>query len=238
MTVEVFTLTLPRLNLSNIGASPKTPNEICKIFWALPAIIEESLKGFQRSQDNAKLTQIRLSVDRGDNKKRFSTVKCRSWQLTNPGLLKEAKISSHTAMLQTRVCALFDAMRKERGTTRVRALVMTIGLDLPKQILKAQTEARKPENIKKEDVGGILVENSKDPEKLRTEKLEPRADGTIACSAKVSLGKESYGSVAGKLKPRYVDLSKLLARLEGCLQAGTSSKRLSREFTTTFHVLI
>ncbi|GJV55291.1 putative reverse transcriptase domain-containing protein, partial [Tanacetum coccineum] len=35
---------------------------------------------------------------------------------------------------------------------RVRALVMTIGLDLPKQILNAQTEARKPENIKSEDV--------------------------------------------------------------------------------------
>ncbi|GKB08735.1 reverse transcriptase domain-containing protein, partial [Tanacetum coccineum] len=52
---------------------------------------------------------------------------------------------------------------------------MTIGLDLPKQILKAQTEARKPENIKSEDVGGMLVENSKDPEKLRTEKLEPTA---------------------------------------------------------------
>ncbi|GJR41304.1 putative reverse transcriptase domain-containing protein [Tanacetum coccineum] len=63
-----------------------------------------------------------------------------------------------------------DALsRKEREPLRVRALVMTIGLDLPKQILKAQTEARKPENIKKEDVGGILVENSKDPEKLRTE---------------------------------------------------------------------
>ncbi|GJZ92678.1 hypothetical protein Tco_0664743 [Tanacetum coccineum] len=30
-----------------------------------------------------------------------------------------------------------------------------------------------------EDVGGILVENSKDPKKLRTEKLEPRADGTM-----------------------------------------------------------
>nr|GEY56557.1 hypothetical protein [Tanacetum cinerariifolium] len=36
---------------------------------------------------------------------------------------------------------------------RVRALVMTIGLDLPKQILGAQTEARKPENLKKENVG-------------------------------------------------------------------------------------
>ncbi|GJU40229.1 putative reverse transcriptase domain-containing protein [Tanacetum coccineum] len=74
-----------------------------------------------------------------------------------------------------------DALsRKEREPPlRVRALVMTIGLDLPKQILNAQTEARKPENIKNEDVGGMLVENSKDPEKLRTEKLEPRADGTL-----------------------------------------------------------
>ncbi|GJX70331.1 putative reverse transcriptase domain-containing protein [Tanacetum coccineum] len=67
-----------------------------------------------------------------------------------------------------------DALsRKEREPLRVRALVMTIGLDLLKQILRAQTEARKQENIKKEDVGGILVENSKDPEKLRTEKLNP-----------------------------------------------------------------
>ncbi|GJT34070.1 putative reverse transcriptase domain-containing protein [Tanacetum coccineum] len=36
---------------------------------------------------------------------------------------------------------------------------------------REKTEARKPENIKKEDVGGMLLENSKDPEKLRTEKL-------------------------------------------------------------------
>nr|GFB39871.1 putative reverse transcriptase domain-containing protein [Tanacetum cinerariifolium] len=43
---------------------------------------------------------------------------------------------------------------KEREPLRVRALVMTIGLDLPKQILNAQTEARKRENIIKEDVGG------------------------------------------------------------------------------------
>ncbi|GJR39813.1 reverse transcriptase domain-containing protein [Tanacetum coccineum] len=52
-------------------------------------------------------------------------------------------------------------------------------LNLPKQILDAQTEARKPENIKNEDVGCMLVENSKDPKKLRMEKLEPRADGTL-----------------------------------------------------------
>ncbi|GKB19884.1 putative reverse transcriptase domain-containing protein [Tanacetum coccineum] len=52
-------------------------------------------------------------------------------------------------------------------------------LNLPKQILDAQTEAWKPENIKNEDVGGMLLDNSKDPEKFRTKKLEPRADGTL-----------------------------------------------------------
>ncbi|GJY87272.1 putative reverse transcriptase domain-containing protein [Tanacetum coccineum] len=51
---------------------------------------------------------------------------------------------------------------------------------LSKQILDAQTEAQKQRNIKNEDVGGMLVENSKDPEKFRNgEKLEPRADGTL-----------------------------------------------------------
>ncbi|GKE90511.1 putative reverse transcriptase domain-containing protein [Tanacetum coccineum] len=78
-----------------------------------------------------------------------------------------------------------DALgRKEREPLRVQYLVMTISLDLLKQILKAQTKARKPENIKKEDVGGMLVENSKDPKKLRTEKLEPRADGTLCLNGR------------------------------------------------------
>ncbi|GKF30266.1 putative reverse transcriptase domain-containing protein [Tanacetum coccineum] len=69
--------------------------------------------------------------------------------------------------------------RKEREPLRVRALVMTIGLDLPKQILEAQTKARKPKNLKSEDVRGMLIENSKDPEKPCKEKLEPRADETL-----------------------------------------------------------
>nr|GFA44564.1 putative reverse transcriptase domain-containing protein [Tanacetum cinerariifolium] len=68
--------------------------------------------------------------------------------------------------------------RKEREPLRVQALVMTIGLDLPKQIMNAQTEARKLENIKKEDVGGMLVENTKNPDAIREQKFKPRADGT------------------------------------------------------------
>ncbi|GJR25307.1 putative reverse transcriptase domain-containing protein [Tanacetum coccineum] len=57
-------------------------------------------------------------------------------------------------------------------------------LDLRKQILNAQTEARKPENIKNEDVGGMLVENAKNPEAIRTEKLEPRVDGTLCLNGR------------------------------------------------------
>nr|GEZ71458.1 putative reverse transcriptase domain-containing protein [Tanacetum cinerariifolium] len=44
---------------------------------------------------------------------------------------------------------------------------------------REKTEARKPENLKKEDVGGMLIENSKDPKKFKKEKLEPRTDGTL-----------------------------------------------------------
>ncbi|GJY51364.1 putative reverse transcriptase domain-containing protein [Tanacetum coccineum] len=92
-----------------------------------------------------------------------------------------------------------DALsRKERiKPLRVRALVMTIGLDLPKRILEAQMEARKPENLKSEDVGGMLIENSKDPEKPRKEKLEPRADGTLCLNNRSWL-------------PRYGDLRTLI----------------------------
>ncbi|GJV15704.1 putative reverse transcriptase domain-containing protein [Tanacetum coccineum] len=61
---------------------------------------------------------------------------------------------------------------------------MIIGLNLPKQILNAHTEARKHENIKNEDVRGMLIENSKDLETLRIEKLEPRADGTLCLNGR------------------------------------------------------
>nr|GEZ19775.1 hypothetical protein [Tanacetum cinerariifolium] len=50
---------------------------------------------------------------------------------------------------------------------------MTISLNLPKQILEAQIEALKPENLKKEDVGGMIRMD------IPKERLEPRADGTL-----------------------------------------------------------
>ncbi|GKB76501.1 putative reverse transcriptase domain-containing protein [Tanacetum coccineum] len=55
-----------------------------------------------------------------------------------------------------------DALsRKELNKTlQVRVLVMTIGLNLPIQILEAQIEARKPENLKNEDVGDFRLKQA------------------------------------------------------------------------------
>nr|GEX17240.1 putative reverse transcriptase domain-containing protein [Tanacetum cinerariifolium] len=59
-----------------------------------------------------------------------------------------------------------------------KGLVMTIGLDLPKQILKAQVEALKPENLEDDNVGGMIRKD------IPKEKLEPRADGTLCLNGK------------------------------------------------------
>ncbi|GKC70854.1 putative reverse transcriptase domain-containing protein [Tanacetum coccineum] len=62
-----------------------------------------------------------------------------------------------------------DALsQKERiKPLRVRALVLTNGLNLPVQILKAQVEARREENYETKDLGGMI------------KNLEPHANGTL-----------------------------------------------------------
>nr|GFB61685.1 putative reverse transcriptase domain-containing protein [Tanacetum cinerariifolium] len=59
---------------------------------------------------------------------------------------------------------------------------MTIGLNLPKQILNAQSEARKEENFINEDLQGMI------------NKLEPRADKTLC------LNNQSWISCFGDLR--------------------------------------
>nr|GFB26905.1 putative reverse transcriptase domain-containing protein [Tanacetum cinerariifolium] len=60
-----------------------------------------------------------------------------------------------------------DAKRKGKANVVVDAL--------------SRKEREQPLRVRAldEDVGGMLVENSRDSEKVRTEKLEPRADGTL-----------------------------------------------------------
>ncbi|GKA72643.1 putative reverse transcriptase domain-containing protein [Tanacetum coccineum] len=88
-----------------------------------------------------------------------------------------------------KVNVVADALsRKERiKPLRVRVLVMTIGLNLPKQILEAQTEALKPENLIAKDVEGMLRQG------LTKEKLEPRAEGTLCLNNRSWLSR--YGDL-------------------------------------------
>nr|GEU56013.1 putative reverse transcriptase domain-containing protein [Tanacetum cinerariifolium] len=79
----------------------------------------------------------------------------------------DCKIHYHPRKANLVVGAL---SKKERiKPLRVQALVMIIGLDLPKQTLNAQIEARKLENFEAKDARGLI----------RKEKLEHHADGTL-----------------------------------------------------------
>nr|GFA60839.1 putative reverse transcriptase domain-containing protein [Tanacetum cinerariifolium] len=68
-----------------------------------------------------------------------------------------------------------DALSRKEWSRplRVQALVMIMGLNLPKKILEAQTEALKLGNLSAEDIEGMLKKD------LPREKLEPRADETL-----------------------------------------------------------
>nr|GEY46701.1 reverse transcriptase domain-containing protein [Tanacetum cinerariifolium] len=70
-------------------------------------------------------------------------------------------------------------IKEQIKTLRVRVLVMTISLDLPKQILEVQSKVRKLENLGAEDVRGMRIENLRKSDNPRKEKLEPRTDGTL-----------------------------------------------------------
>ncbi|GJS91186.1 putative reverse transcriptase domain-containing protein [Tanacetum coccineum] len=156
-----------------------------------------------------KLTQKKVKFDWGDKQEAFPILKeklCSAPILALPEgaenfIIHEKNYMTHDMDLGAVVfalkiwrhymygtkCTVFtdhkmaDALsRKERiKPLQVRALVMTIGLDLPKQLLEAQTEARKLENLSAEDVGGMLIENLRESDNPKKEKLEPRAGGTL-----------------------------------------------------------
>nr|GFB09872.1 reverse transcriptase domain-containing protein [Tanacetum cinerariifolium] len=111
-----------------------------------------------------KLTQKGIKFDWGENEKNaFQLIKqklCSAPILALPEGSKDCVVycdASHKGLpvviTREKANVVADALsRKERiEPLRVRALVMTIGLDLLRQILEPQIEALKPENLEKED---------------------------------------------------------------------------------------
>ncbi|GJS78638.1 putative reverse transcriptase domain-containing protein [Tanacetum coccineum] len=136
-------------------ASPKSPMEIHQ-FLGLAGYYRRFIKGFSKiAKPMTKLTQKKVKFEWGDKQETlFQLIKqklCSAPILALPEGNKDFII-------------YYDASKKGLGVVLMK---------------REKTEARKPENIKNEDVGGMLLENAKDPEKVRKEKLEPRVDGTL-----------------------------------------------------------
>nr|GEZ71858.1 putative reverse transcriptase domain-containing protein [Tanacetum cinerariifolium] len=155
-------------------ASPKTSTEIHQ-FLGLAGYYRRFIERFSKiAKPITKLTQKKVKFEWGDKQEAaFQLLKQKLQVFTDHKSLQYILDQKELNMRQRRwlellgdydcdICyhpgkvnVVADALsRKERESPlRVRALVMTIGLDLPRKILNAQTKARKLENIKKEDVG-------------------------------------------------------------------------------------
>ncbi|GJR65790.1 putative reverse transcriptase domain-containing protein [Tanacetum coccineum] len=99
--------------------------------------------------------------------------KCEFWIL-------KVQFLGHVIDSRGKANIVADALiHKERvEPLRVRALAMSISLDLPKQILEAQIKALKLENLENEDVGDMIRKD------IAKEKLEPRADGVLCLNGR------------------------------------------------------
>ncbi|GJX20975.1 putative reverse transcriptase domain-containing protein [Tanacetum coccineum] len=181
--------------------SPKSPTEI-RQFLGLAGYYRRFIEGFSKiAKPMTKLTQKKVKFEWGDKQEAaFQLLKqklCSAPILALPEGSEDfiaycdASKKGLGAVLMQREKVISYASRqlkiseRTRTTIKVRAFSPWVySLDLPKQILNAQTEARRPENIRSEDVGGMLIENAKFPEAIREQKLEPRADGTLCLNGR------------------------------------------------------
>nr|GEY46661.1 reverse transcriptase domain-containing protein [Tanacetum cinerariifolium] len=177
----------------NDWASSKTPTEI-RQFLGLVDYFRRFIEGFSRiAKPMTKLTQKKVMFD-GIHEKNYTThdlelgaivLALKIWRhylygtkctvFINHKSLQHILDQKELNMRQRHWLELLSdydcEIRYHPGKANVVADALTN--------FKAQTEAKKPENLKKEDVGGILIENSKDPKKFKKEKLEPRTDETL-----------------------------------------------------------
>ncbi|GKB93941.1 putative reverse transcriptase domain-containing protein [Tanacetum coccineum] len=150
-------------------ASPKSLTEV-RQFLGLAGYYRRFIEGFSKiAKPMTKLTQKKVKFVWGDKQEAaFQLLKqklCSALIMALPEGSKD-------------FIAYCDASKKGLGAVSVRSQ------DLEALPVWNQVHARKPENIKNKDVGGMLVENAKNPEAIRLKKLEPRADGTLCLNGR------------------------------------------------------
>nr|GEU82215.1 reverse transcriptase domain-containing protein [Tanacetum cinerariifolium] len=136
-------------------ASPKMPTEICQ-FLGLAGYYRRFIEGLSKiAKSMTKLMQKGIKFDWGEKEEE-------AFQLIKQKLCSAPILALPEGSKDFVANVVADALsRKEQDKPlRVKALVMTISLNLPKQILEAQIEALKPENLKKEDVGDQLTKSA------------------------------------------------------------------------------
>nr|GEV99782.1 putative reverse transcriptase domain-containing protein [Tanacetum cinerariifolium] len=198
-------------------ASPKTPTEI-RQFLGLVGYYPTFIEGFSKiSKLMTKLTQKKVktkctmftdhkSLQRILDQKELN-MRQRHWlELLSD---YECEIRYHPGKANVVADAL---SRKEQiEPLRVRALVMTIGLDLSKQILKAQTKTtKKIVQIKQ------MIQAARDRQKsyadVRRKLLEFQISDRVMLNVSPWKGVIRFGK-RRKLNPRYIGLFKVLAKM-------------------------
>ncbi|GJS65650.1 putative reverse transcriptase domain-containing protein [Tanacetum coccineum] len=182
--------------------SPKSPTEIHQ-FLGLAGYYRRFIEGFSKiAKPMTKLTQKKVKFVWGDKQEAaFQLLKQKCGRYTNPfSLLKESKdfiVARHFKEGLRRCVKQRGKDQKELNMRQRRwlELLSDYDCDIRYHPGKANvvadalspgrgTEARKPENIKSEDVGGMLIENAKFPEAIREQKLEPRTNGTLCLNGR------------------------------------------------------
>ncbi|GJV89090.1 putative reverse transcriptase domain-containing protein [Tanacetum coccineum] len=137
--------------------------ELLKKDQGLAGYYRRFIEGFSKiAKSITKLTQNKVKFDWGDKEEAaFQLVK---QKLCSAPILALTEGSEDFIIY-------YDALIKGLGD-----VIMQKEKIFPSRFWRLRM---RPENLKSEDVGGMLIENSKEPEKPRKEKLERRADGTL-----------------------------------------------------------
>nr|GEY13617.1 reverse transcriptase domain-containing protein [Tanacetum cinerariifolium] len=165
------------------------------------------IKGFLKiAKSMTKLTQKKVKFDWGDKQKAaFQIIKqklCSAPILALPEGSEDFVVYCN-ASIKDKQKAAFQIIKQKLCSAPILALpegsedfvvycnasikgLGTMLMQREKTNFRGPNGGNKPENLKSEDVGGMLIENSKDLEKPKKEKLEPLVDETLCLNNRSS----------------------------------------------------